>query len=107
MTHALALCWLGIGLWLLADATRANRVAPVPVTPTRARLLRTAGGLLIAAAAAPLARELGIALGLTALLVLAMAALSVAVVLFPVRPRWYAASLPLALLLALVSLPWS
>lgn len=107
VTYAVACCWLAVGLWLLADAGRGRRVVPIALAVGARRALRAGGLLLVAAAAVPLVRELGPALALTALLLVLMAALSVAVLCFPLRPRWYALSLPLALLLALATGPWS
>jgi len=107
---AAALCWLGVGLWLLAHPPRAARALPASapaalarlraLTPARARALRLLGIALLLAASLPLSRELGAALAGVGLIVLAMTALSLAVILFPLRPRLYAASLPVALLAA-------
>jgi hypothetical protein len=105
---ALSLCWLGTGLWVLADAERLKRVG----WRRLAALLRSAGwswcvrcgaSVLLLAAALPLVRLDGGALGGVALLLALMAVLSVAVLSFPVRPRLYAASVALSGLLALVS----
>lgn len=108
MTLAGALCWLGVGLWLLTDAARARRFGPSTpsLTPGWSRTLRLLGTGLIIAAVVPLGRDLGAALAFATLLVLAMTVSSLAVVLFPLRPRWYAASLPVALLIALATGVW-
>jgi hypothetical protein len=112
MTAAAASCWLGVGLWLLADSARALRLRPPLVAAAFAltrgwvRALRGAGGALVLGAGLQLIRELGLALAAPALLVLAMAVLSLAVLIYPLRPRWYAASLPLALAVAIVSGVW-
>jgi hypothetical protein len=104
LTLAAALCWLGAGLWLLADGARLRRLAAVPLTRAGALGLRLSGGGLVLGAGVALERELGAALATVALLVLTMAALSLAVLLFPLRPRWYAASLPMALAFTLALL---
>jgi hypothetical protein len=108
LTLAGCLCWLGVGLWLLSDAARARRLGPTAprLTPAGSRALRLLGGMLVLGAAVPLGRDLGAALAVAALLVLAMTVLSLAVVLFPLRPREYAASLPMALLLAIATGIW-
>jgi hypothetical protein len=103
ITLASALCWLGVGLWLLADAARMRRLAALRRPAAAARALRISGGVLILAAVVPLVRDLGAPLGVAAMLVLAMTVLSLAVVVFPLRPRWYAATLPVALVIALAS----
>ena len=107
MTLAGCLCWLGVGLWLLSDAARARRLGPTApsLTPSRSRALRLLGSLLVLGAAVPLGRDLGAALTVAALLVLAMTVLSLAV-LFPLRPRGYAASLPVALPIAIATGIW-
>jgi hypothetical protein len=108
MTLAGCLCWIGVGLWLLSDAARTRRLGSMApsLTPSGSRALRLLGGTLILGAAVPLGRELGAALAVAALLVLAMTVSSLAVVLFPLRPRGYAASLPVALLIALATGIW-
>ena len=104
MLMAAALCWLGVGLWLLAHPARAARALPRSVLVTApARAVRCIGIALLLAAGLPLARELGAGLGAVGLLALWMTALSVAVILFPLSPRGYAASLPLALFVALAA----
>jgi hypothetical protein len=109
MTLAGCLCWLGVGLWLLSDAARARRLGPTApsLTPSRSRALRLLGSMLVLGAAVPLGRDLGAALTVAALLVLAMTVLSLAVVLFPLRPRGYVASLPVALLIAIATRIWA
>jgi hypothetical protein len=108
MILAGCLCWLGVGLWLLSDARRTRRLGPTApsLTPSWSRALRLLGGMLVLGAAGPLGRDLGAALAVAALLVLAMTVLSLAVVLFPLRPRGYAASLPVALLVAMATGLW-
>jgi hypothetical protein len=106
MTQASALCWLGVGLWLLADSRRLHRLAALQLSPPSAGALRGAGCLLVLGASVPLVQALGAPLAVAALLVLAMAVLSLAVVLFPLRPRWYALSLPVALVIALATGVW-
>jgi hypothetical protein len=108
MTLAGCLCWLGIGLWLLSDAARARRLGLTAprLTPPGSLALRLLGSVLVLGAAVPLGRELGAALAVAVLLVLAMTVSSVAVVLFPLRPRGYAASLPVALLIAVATGFW-
>ena len=107
VTHAVACSWLAVGLWLLADAGRLRRVVPMALGGGGRRGLHAVALGLLVAGALPLVREQGTALALTSLLLLVMAALSVAVLCFPLRPRWYALSLPVALLLALATGPWS
>ena len=102
MTLSFSLCWLATGLWVLADARRAQR-AGLQVDGLRARLLRGLGCALLAGAVLPLLRSEGAALGSVALLVELMAALSLAVLVFPLRPRWYVASLALSSLVAVSS----
>jgi hypothetical protein len=106
MTLASALCWLGVGLWLLADAARVRRLAALSLTAAPASALRISGGVLLLGAVVPLERELGAPLAVVALLVIAMAALSLAAVMFPLRPRWYVATLPAALVIALATAVW-
>jgi hypothetical protein len=98
MTLSFSLCWLAIGLWVLAEPRRARR-AGLSVDGRRARLLRCLAGALLAGAALPLLQQ-GAALGSVALLLLLTAVLSLAVLAFPLRPRWYLASLALASLVA-------
>jgi hypothetical protein len=104
LTLALASCWLGVGLWLLADEARLRRLSAVSLSRAGALALRLSGGGLVLGAGIALERTLGGALATPALLVLTMAALSLAVLMFPLWPRWYAASLPMALALALAAL---
>lgn len=103
MTLSFSLCWLATGLWVLADARRAQRVGlfldRAPVGGLRSRLLRGVACALLAGAALPLLRQ-GAALGSVALLLVLMAVLSLAVLVFPLRPRWYLASLALSGLVA-------
>lgn len=103
MLLSLSLCWLGTGAWLFADPRRVQRVWPPPAifqpSPRRSLLLRALGLALLILAATPLVRQQGLALGGVALLLVLMTTLSIAVLLFPLRPRWYAASLALAVAL--------
>jgi len=98
---ALSLCWLGTGLWVLADAGRAQRVAPLRVTATHGWLLRALGTALLLWCWVPLSREEGSALGGVAWLLSLATALSLAVLTFPLRPRLYAVSIGLAAVTAL------
>ena len=102
MALSFSLCWLATGLWVLADARRGQRVG-LCVDGRRSRLARGLACVLLASAALPLLRREGVALGSVALLVLLMAVLSVAVLVFPLRPRWYLASLALSSLVAVSS----
>jgi hypothetical protein len=105
MVLALSLCWLGTGLCVLADAERARRVWRRPWSEgARTWLQRWLGAALVLASALPLVQREGGALGVVALLVTLMAVLSGAVLLFPLRPRWYAASVALSGCFALASL---
>jgi hypothetical protein len=99
MTLSFSLCWLATGLWVLADARRAQR-AGVSVGGSRSRLLRGLACALLASAALPLLQQEGAALGSVALLLVLAAVLSLAVLAFPLRPRWYLASLALSGLVA-------
>ena len=112
MGRALSLCWLGTGLWVLADAQRLERVGSQRLAAALLGsgwlerwgwLVRCGAGALLVAAALPLVRREGGALGCVALLLSLMAVLSVAVLSFPLRPRLYAASVVLSGLLALAS----
>ena len=107
MALSFSLCWLATGLWVLADARRAQRVGlwvdELCVDGPRSRFMRGLACALLAGAALPLLRREGVALGSVALLVLLMAVLSVAVLVFPLRPRWYLASLALSSLVAVSS----
>jgi hypothetical protein len=98
---ALSLSWLGTGLWVLADAARVQRVAPLRLTTTHGWLLRGLGTAVLLFCLVPLSRETGGALGVVAWLLALTTALSVAVLTFPLRPRWYAASIGLAAATAL------
>lgn len=100
MTLCFSLCWLATGLWLLADPRRAQR-AGLEVDERRSRLSRCLACPLLAGAALPLLQREGAALGSVVLLVVLMAVLSLAVLAFPLRPRWYLASLALSSLVAL------
>jgi len=100
---ALSLCWFGTGLWLLADAGRAQRIAP-RFTAVPGWLLRALGTAVLLWGLVPLCREEGSALGGVAWLLLLATALSLAVLTFPLRPRLYAASIGLAALAALAVL---
>lgn len=101
MIVAACLSWLGIGLLWLTDAARATRVLGFALLARSPWVLRSFA--LVAFAASPWAAraEARGALVLVAALVAAMAASSVAALLAPLRPRWYAASIPVAALLAL------
>ena len=98
---ALSSSWLGVGLWLLADARRAQRVAPLRLTAVHSGLLRGLGAAVLLWCLVPLSRDQGGALGAVAWLLSVATALSVAVLTFPLRPRWYAASIGLAAATAL------
>jgi hypothetical protein len=93
---ALSSCWLGTGLWLLADARRARRVAPLRLTALHVWLLRALGTAVLLWCLVLLTREQGSALGAVAWLLSLATALSLAVLTFPLRPRLYAASIGLA-----------
>jgi hypothetical protein len=98
---ALSSGWLGIGLWLLADATRAQRVAPLRLTAARSWLLRGLGTAVLLWCLVPLSHQEGAALGVVTWLLVLATALSVAVLTFPLWPRWYAVSVGLAAATAL------
>jgi hypothetical protein len=104
MTLSFSLCWLATGLWVLADPRRAQRaglpVHGLGVAGLAGRLLRGLACALLACAALPLLRREGVALGSVALLLVLTAVLSLAVLAFPLRPRWYLASLALSGLVA-------
>ncbi|HKO94461.1 MAG TPA: hypothetical protein VJU61_25080 [Polyangiaceae bacterium] len=100
---ALSLCWLGTGLWVLADGARAKRVAPLQLTVVHGWLLRALGTLVLLACMLPLFGEEGVALGAVAWLLLLATALSFAVLAFPLRPRLYVASLGVAAVTALAA----
>lgn len=99
---ALSSSWLGVGLWVLADAARAQRVAPLRLTPAQRWLLRGLGTAALLGCLGSLSRQEGGALGTVAWLLVLATALSIAVLLFALRPRWYAASVALAAAAALV-----
>jgi uncharacterized protein DUF3325 len=94
MALSFSLCWLATGLWVLADTRRAQRVG-MKIDGPRSRLLRGLGCALLVGALLPLLQREGVALGGVTLLLVLMAVLSLAVLLFPLRPRWYLASLAL------------
>jgi len=109
---ALSACWLAAGLWVLADDARLERLG----SPQLAALLLHSGWLarwawcvrcgaaaLLLAAALPLVRGQGAALGAVTLLFALSAVLSVAVLAFPLRPRLYAASVALSGVLLLAT----
>lgn len=99
MTLSFSLCWLATGLWVLAEPRRAQR-AGLSVDGLRARVLRGLAVVLLVSAALPLLQREGAALGSVALLLVLTAVLSLAVLAFPLRPRWYLASLALSSLVA-------
>ena len=101
MILALSSSWLGVGLWLLADPRRAQRVAPLRLTAAHRWLLRGLGTAALLCCLVSLSRQEGGALGVVAWLLAVATALSVAVLTFPLRPRWYAASIGLAAATAL------
>jgi cbb3-type cytochrome oxidase subunit 3 len=104
MTLSFSLCWLATGLWVLADARRAQRAGlflnRAHVERLRSRLLRGLACALLAGALLPLLQQEGAALGSVAWLLVLMAVLSLAVLMFPLRPRWYLASVALSGLVA-------
>jgi hypothetical protein len=108
-TAAFALCWLGIGLWVVSDGARRARVtgraegsagAVIRRLTLVSRLLSLA---LLAFEATQLTPRLGIGFAAVALLLLAATAGSLTVVVFALWPRAYAASLPVAALVALAT----
>jgi len=103
MMLALSLAWLGVGLLVLANPERAQRALACKPGPVLAWLTRTMGAGLLALAAWPLACETSTALSVVALLLAAMALSSLAALLLPLRPRLYAASMPLSALTAAIS----
>src|SRR3954464_6299692 len=107
MALSFSLCWLATGLWVLADTRRARRAGLCVDRPCvdglRSQLMRGLACVLLACAALPLLQREGVALGSVALLVVLMAVLSVAVLVFPLHPRWYLASLALSSLVAVSS----
>ena len=109
MTLSFSLCWLATGLWVLADARRARRAGlhfvglhfvGLRVAERSSRLLSGLACALLAGAAFPLLQREGAALGSVALLLALTAVLSLAVLAFALRPRWYLASLALSSLVA-------
>lgn len=102
MTLPFSLCWLAIGFWVLADQRRAQRVG-LSMDRLRSRIARGLAGVLLVGAALPLVHGEGAALGSVALLLVSTAALSLAVLAFPLRPRWYLASLALSSVVAVSS----
>jgi hypothetical protein len=100
LTQGFALCWVGIGVWVLCDGVRLRRVTRRAWSPARTRGGRLLSVALLAVAAALLIERLGSGLGGVTLLLLAAVAASLAVVLFSLWPRAYAVSLPLAALVA-------
>ncbi len=92
-------CWFGIGL-LLFEST-AGRSKPRRRLPQAARWsLRAFGLAALAASAWAFDRETRGPLALVGALLALMAVSSVAALLAPLRPRLYAATIPLAALLA-------
>src|SRR4051812_25438545 len=83
-------CWLGVGL-LALDTPRSVRRA-TSVVPALGSLQRTAGLAALLTAVVPLGSELGYALALVACSLLSMATMSLAVLLLPLWPRIYLAS---------------
>jgi hypothetical protein len=83
-------CWLGVGL-LVLGAPRSVRQG-ASVVPVRARLQRAAGLAALVVGVVPLGAELGCALALVTCLLASMATASLAVLLLPLWPRFYLAS---------------
>jgi hypothetical protein len=102
---ALALTWLATGMILLADDGRRRALGDWRWPRQSDKALRLVALGLAWAAARALGPALPAALVLPALALLAMVTFSTAVLLWPLAPRGYAASLPLsALALALAPL---
>jgi hypothetical protein len=101
MLVAFSLCWLGIGLWVLADPGRMQRALALAPSSLRSAAARLAGTGALALAAWSLAFP--VSLVVVVLLILFMTTLTMAVLLFPLRPRIYALTLPLAALVAAVA----
>jgi hypothetical protein len=100
MIASFCLCWLGIGLFMLSRPQRTSRVFPRSPGARGLMLARLGAWTALLGAAATVMRESPSALGFVTLLLGLMAALSVAVLVFPLRPRLYAASLPMVGLVA-------
>jgi hypothetical protein len=100
VTIALLWCWLGVGMMVFADARRASRVTKMLAGHGVAMRFGAPG--VFALAGFWVARDLGVALGIVVLLLEITAAMSAAVLLFALRPRAYAATLPAAAISALL-----
>jgi len=94
------LCWFGVGLLYFAAAPRLRTLLRVEIPYPARGLLRATGLIALAASACALQGTAPGALVLVCELLAVMAASSIAALLAPVRPRLYAASLPLSALLA-------
>jgi hypothetical protein len=103
MISALSLGWLGIGLLVLTSPQRAPQLLSREPGRPIVWLARTLGAGLLVPSAWPLAAASGTALRLVAMLVATMAMTSLAVLLVPLRPRLYAASVVGAALTAGIS----
>lgn len=101
MFFAELLSWSGVGLWILSSPVTAARVFPVVPSLRALGAARALGVTLVALSAWPLAREMGPALAVPGTLLVLMSALSAAVVLAALRPRWLLASVPVSVGIAL------
>jgi hypothetical protein len=103
MLLSTSLAWLGIGLLVLANPERARRALGLGPSPILAWLLRCAGAGLLAVSGSPIAPEAGGALTVVSALLVAMALASISVLVVPLRPRYYALTLPLCAVVAAFS----
>ena len=104
MISSLALCWFGVGLLLVADPARMERVLGRSPAPLVSWLLRGLGTAALVASAWALRSELSGALVPVAALLGAMATCSLVSLFAPLRPRLYALTIPASALVAAASL---
>lgn len=100
MIASFALCWLGTGLLLAANAERMRLFLGRAPTPSASWLLRGAGTAAMVGSVWALRSELEGALILIAAMIAAMGVTSLSSLLAPAWPRLYALTVPLSALVA-------
>jgi hypothetical protein len=104
MALSFSLCWVGIALIVLAAPERLRAVLPLEPSRLASRVMRLLGSLGVLLAVFALAPETGSALAVVGTLVSVMTVASLSALLVPLRPRLYAASVPVVALAAAVLL---
>jgi hypothetical protein len=102
-----AFAWLAVGLLVLAEPARAQRVLAWRASGVGSWLLRGLGTAALVIGAWLLVPRCGNVLAVAGMLLVAMACASIAVLLVPLRPRLYAATVAAAGLVALAAVLWA